>query len=382
MTWLSSLAALLLLGLLAGAAASSGDESPVFRRCTLACEATGCTDAPDPVEQRCTLLCPGAAATLSGRHSDLPRPPLTLRLWQWDCSTDCRYLCMWQREEGKGSLSATPPEKYFGKWPFARALGMQEPASVAFSLLNMAAQLRCLHCCLRLARRASATSPFSSRRAAHQADSGRAAGPATKLGHADSGAAWDRAAARSCRRLWAAHFCLSAAAWLCSAAFHGRDTRLTERLDYYTAGTLVAFNTFLTAVRTLRITGRAPQAALGAAIVGFYLRHVYRMQFLLFDYGLHVRVCIAAGLGQAVLWVYWAVAAAPRQHPGRRWLLAFVAVMHASMLFEVLDFAPLWHVLDAHACWHLCTVPLAYIWYQFVSQDFLYGCSVAGKQAV
>jgi hypothetical protein len=51
-------------------------------------------------------------------------------------------------------------------------------------------------------------------------------------------------------------------------------------------------------------------------------------------------VCNAAGLGRAVLWVYWALAAAQRQHPGRHWLLAFMALIHASMLFEVLDFAP------------------------------------------
>jgi hypothetical protein len=42
----------------------------------------------------------------------------------------------------------------------------------------------------------------------------------------------------------------------------------------------------------------------------------------------------------------------------------------------------LWLALDAHACWHLYNVLLAYIWYQFVSQDFLYGTSLAGKQAV
>ena len=41
--------------------------------------------------------------------------------------------------EGVHRAAGWPTVKYFGKWPFTRVLGMQEPASVAFSLMNMGA---------------------------------------------------------------------------------------------------------------------------------------------------------------------------------------------------------------------------------------------------
>ena len=368
-----ALSLLLALGLLAAAAASSGDESLDYWRCTRACEASGCTDAPGrpAAERRCSPLC--AAARQAGRQPPAPAP-LALRLWRWDCAADCRYLCMWQREESKAAAAAGPAaaaaaEKYHGKWPFRRLLGMQEPASVAFSLLNMAAQLRCLACYARLLRRSGAAAAPKHRVEAQTVDGGSASSAVA--------AAADRAAAWACRRLWPAYFLLSAAAWLASAAFHGRDTRLTERLDYYLAGALVAFTTFLSAARTLRLSGR-PRMLAGALVAAATARHLYRMQFVHFDYGLHVRVCIAAGLAQAALWLLWAAARAPRGHAGRPWLLAFVALIHASMLFEVLDFAPFRAVLDAHAVWHACTVPLAFVWYRFVAEDATFGAGAGG----
>lgn len=59
-----------------------------------------------------------------------------LGLLQWRCSDDCRYRCMWSivdSFERKG----WPPPQFHGKWPFVRWMGLQEPASVFFSLLNL-----------------------------------------------------------------------------------------------------------------------------------------------------------------------------------------------------------------------------------------------------
>jgi hypothetical protein len=92
--------------------ASSGDRSPVFKRCVDLCS----TD-------RCKTQQP----------ADLP---LALRLTHWSCTDDCRYTCMHEitsRDVERG----VPVQQYYGKWPFWRFAGMQEPASVAFSLLNL-----------------------------------------------------------------------------------------------------------------------------------------------------------------------------------------------------------------------------------------------------
>jgi len=65
------------------------------------------------------------------------------RLFQWTCADECQYGCMWRTvlaffERG------WPIPQFYGKWPFLRLLGMQEPASVIFSCLNFAMHLRML----------------------------------------------------------------------------------------------------------------------------------------------------------------------------------------------------------------------------------------------
>jgi len=61
--------------------------------------------------------------------------PLAMRLTRWTCEDDVKYTCMHSivdKAVEKGELV----QQYYGKWPFWRLLGMQEPASVLFSALN------------------------------------------------------------------------------------------------------------------------------------------------------------------------------------------------------------------------------------------------------
>lgn len=153
----------LTLGLLSAASGSPGDQSFAFRRCHTQCLRTGCTSLPTPslpgrrvrMPRECSLLCSTSASnSTEGSSGSGGQVPLALRLWRWDCAADCSYLCMWRVEASRADQSAgdgkqLPAWKYFGKWPFARWAGMQEPASVFFSLANLAAHALCL---LRFAR--------------------------------------------------------------------------------------------------------------------------------------------------------------------------------------------------------------------------------------
>ena len=49
--------------------------------------------------------------------------------------------------------------------------------------------------------------------------------------------------------------------------------------------------------------------------------HCHRMLHVLFDYGLNVKLCVAAGVVQTVLWVAWVIR---RRHPGRSRMLLFL----------------------------------------------------------
>lgn len=91
-------------------AASSGDRSPMFQACVTECAESQCSFQP-------TL-------------------PLLLRLTWWTCIDDCKYTCM-HKETDSQVRQGKRIHQYYGKWPFWRFMGMQEPASVFFSALNL-----------------------------------------------------------------------------------------------------------------------------------------------------------------------------------------------------------------------------------------------------
>ncbi len=63
------------------------------------------------------------------------RPTIAETLTFWSCSDNCKYECM---HDISNIHKSTGEEihQYYGKWPFYRFLGMQEPASVCFSIGN------------------------------------------------------------------------------------------------------------------------------------------------------------------------------------------------------------------------------------------------------
>ena len=91
--------------------ASSGDRAPVFQTCVSDCE---------------QQICSSPNVTLQ----------LALRLTRWTCADECRYSCMHTITDHAVSTHGSL-QQYYGKWPFWRFAGMQEPVSVLFSVLNL-----------------------------------------------------------------------------------------------------------------------------------------------------------------------------------------------------------------------------------------------------
>uniref|UniRef100_A0A674DQP7 Post-GPI attachment to proteins factor 3 n=1 Tax=Salmo trutta TaxID=8032 RepID=A0A674DQP7_SALTR len=112
----SALAIVALLLLSATAVnASQGDKEPVYQGCVTQCVRTNCT-----------------GARLRGFQStQAPYMALT----GWTCRDDCRYQCMWQTV-GLYQAEGYSIPQFHGKWPFARFLCFEEPASALASLLN------------------------------------------------------------------------------------------------------------------------------------------------------------------------------------------------------------------------------------------------------
>lgn len=362
---------LLLLALYAShlqpACCSEGDASHVFQTCHASCLQTGCTKTPGSANT-CDVSCPGRNSYST---------PLQLRLLQWDCAADCSYHCMWALEGPKSASTAGPVYKYFGKWPFIRVLGAQELASVLFSIANMLAHMHCMRRYLRYMRSLQAKSVA----AGGNGSSGAAAAAAGLLGksrssspqpglqhahHSSSTSSGGGGGVYPYYWLWLVYSLVNANAWLWSSVFHCRDTRITERFDYFSADLTVTVGLGVSLVRVLALQTAPQLLGLGLLLGGGLLQHAYYMAFIKFDYGYNMKLCIAVGLATALTWLVWVSRV---RHPGRRILYQFMALVHVAMLLEVLDFPPLFWLLDAHALWHAATVPLTYLWYQFVFAD-------------
>ena len=100
--------------------ASAGDRADNYRNCVSKCESRVCGDNYDAWASSASL---------------------PMRLTRWTCSDDCKYGCMHAITD-HALNNSLPVEQYHGKWPFWRLAGMQEPASVAFSMLNLLVHYR------------------------------------------------------------------------------------------------------------------------------------------------------------------------------------------------------------------------------------------------
>ncbi|WFD25774.1 hypothetical protein MNAN1_000740 [Malassezia nana] len=240
--------------------------------------------------------------------------------------------------------------QFYGKWPQLRLLGMQEPMSVLFSLLNLVVQLHAwFHV---FPQRIPDTYPLKE------------------------------------VYLWQVR--IGSMAWVASAVFHTRDVWWTERWDYFSAAAVLLSGLFFALARLFYLRPdmqRFRQTLLGC--VGAWLLHVtYLLLRRRFDYTYNMTACLTVGIVHNVLWLLYAIAphllervrvllipapfhAGPPtlSTPQRQRLEMLVALMFLAPALEVVDFPPLLRLVDAHALWHCATIPLTYYWYQWLAND-------------
>ena len=269
-----------------------------------------------------------------------PHPPaLQHRLLLWDCPSECDYTC--QHIITAQRLARDPPflnpiVQYHGKWPFYRLFGMQEPASVLFSLFNFLAHDRGLR---QVREHIPASYPL--------------------------------------RKYYLLFGYFGLASWVFSMLFHTRDFNVTEKLDYFAAGASVMYGLFYTPIRVFRLDRPRPSSTSTNnsastvlrmwtfLCVSLYLLHVWYLTFIRFDYTYNMAANVAVGIIQNVLWTYFSVQRFRKV--GRLWAAwpgLIVAWIILAMSMELLDFPPIGGMVDAHALWHLGTVGPTIWWYK------------------
>ncbi|KAI3641692.1 hypothetical protein MIR68_000260 [Amoeboaphelidium protococcarum] len=237
-------------------------------------------------------------------------------LFRYSCLDKCKYDCMFKMVN-HNMKSGESIEQYYGKWPFKRIFGLQEPASVLFSLLNLYGQSRGL---LKVQRRVS--SKFKLKM------------PLMIL------------------------FITQMNAWVWSSVFHYKDMPWTERMDYFAAMLSIVYGMFYATVRMSFEFKRSQWkriAGMSAFIsVLFYTCHIlYLTNRERFDYTYNMIAGVSIGLAHNFIWIVWI--SLKWKHFHARFLLILIVTVMLGMLLEVFDFPPLWFVFDAHSLWHLVT---------------------------
>lgn len=330
-----------LLAFAAAVHASSGDRDEFFQRCLYQKVSEDCRESPSL--------------------------PFTLQLTRWTCENDCKYQCTHIMTDN-AIKEGRRPEQFYGKWAFWRFLGMQEPASVTFSLMNLWAHLQ----------------------------GGKALRRRIRKGH-------------PMRGYYLGFTAVSLNLWIWSAVFHTRgmfrvqiirtililslDHPWTEKLDYYSAGMAVVYALFYSVVRVYHLYVKPQSLIRGGSshrhrllapwavfCTLLYLAHITYLTLVpRFDYGWNMKANITIALLHNLLWVSYSLPSPPfrrfRSVPNSyrpTYVLrpAFIGVATTlAAALEIFDFPPWGRVIDAHSLWHLATVPLIGAWYKFLIDD-------------
>jgi len=219
--------------------------------------------------------------------------------------------------------------QFYGKWPFYRWGGMQEPASAIFSLMNLLSNLYMFYAFIRYMPKEA---PL--------------------------------------RTLWLTYSVLVMFAWFWSTVFHTRDFPWTEKMDYFCAFATVMYGFYASIVRVHGTKSVWRIGILGLALFSYYVWHVYHLGFVIFDYGYNMKAGVTIGLANSFSWLLWCAYQYFRNGHVYVWRCAFVIICALALLsLELYDFPPIWWTFDAHSLWHLGTAPLPFLWAKFALDD-------------
>ena len=263
----------------------------------------------------------------------LMHQPLHMQFLGWNCIEECKYECMWKTVEVFKKSNLSIPQ-FYGKWPFLRLAGIQEPASVLFSILN---------------------------------------GVTVWIGFKRFYAEVPRSAPMY--NLVVFQFFLAENAWFWSVVYHCRDLPLTEKMDYFCATSIVLCSLYVCIYRyAIELPHKSRKYVCWITfhvVVIVYFGHISYLSFVKFDYGYNMLFNVICGLSSCFLAIlFWIF----RRHTLHyAWKFPVVGILSCILLvFEVFDFPPWLWMVDAHSIWHLSTVPLPLLLYSFVVDDQLH----------
>lgn len=252
------------------------------------------------------------------------------KVLQWSCTDECRYQCMWFTVDVFHKNGDDTP-KFYGKWPFIRMFGMQEPASAFASVLNLLANAYMFKQLKELRITKANLRPYVI--------------------------------------FWKTFAMVCMNGWVWSTIFHMRDTDFTEFMDYACALSMVMMLLVAAIVRVFYSRSKVMMLGALSLPVFYFAMHVRYLYSGFINYDYNMKVNVFFGVLGSVIWLVlsWHQWTARRQYAWR--MIAFTVLSGAALSLELFDFPPRHGVWDAHALWHLSTAPLPMLFYSYVIAD-------------
>lgn len=286
--------------------ASKGDRDPIFYNCHRECLRTNCS-----------------GNGVAFKSSYALKQSFFEKLLDWNCDDECKYNCMWKTVSLQKDSAVM---QFYGKWPFVRFLGIQEPASTVFSFMNLLSHLYLLK---KFRKNVSSDSP--------------------------------------CYIIWHifAAFCLNG--WFFSTMFHARDKPATEFLDYISAYSIVLVTLYCMVIRFIHNRSAIYKQMISVVFLCHYLGYIANILNGDFSYHANMNTNIITGLLSAIGWLSWYVFNRRKSYSKK--IVLFYVMIGMSFIFEFFDFPPILWTFDAHSFWHLSSIPINFVIYSFAISD-------------
>ena len=174
--------------------------------------------------------------------------------------------------------------------------------------------------------------------------------------------------------LWNMFGLISMNTWFWSTVFHTRDFDFTEKMDYFSAFSLVLFQFNCFFIRILKLERNKLSKILMYSIIFlsayYFMYHVYYLSYVQFDYGYNMKVNIIIGALNSVCWIFWSLYKYYYLGDYYAWrCAASVLLVDVLMSLEIFEFSPMLWLVDSHALWHISTISIPFLWYKFIIDD-------------
>lgn len=346
-------------------ACSIGDRLPEFQKCLLHCQQLySCPNVQsDPTLLQLVFdsISPSPYTLEQFQQHETNAASRSLLLW--DCLLDCSYKC--QQLVTKTRIeNGNEIVQFFGKWPFVRVFGVQEIASVVFSVGNLLAS-------------------YSNWQNLNRQYIKNGA-------HSEAGIMY-----------WQYMILvgISVVGWTFSTLFHTRDNAVTETLDYFGAAGIILANFNAIVVRYFELFKSEKRQRLvlfQTGLVAVFVLHCLKLHRH-WDYQYNMSFGLVFGMSALILWIVHALSVSRVVAQDRHFfnnsiqllpfetrllsklerigfadskLIPVLPVylniwMVMGMTFELMEFSPVWGLVDAHSMWHLFTIFPSLFWYDW-----------------